>query len=296
MQRQRLKKEDPKCLSPFHHPSRSILPPRTRAIRRPWPGALPSVPSCGMKVGRFKVWPPSRNGSLGPEKNTSTESSRSRPSGRTTRSSSQTGSPGISPAVPSTCGSSSCWAATSSFRWKSAHERRSRVGWPPGARYGRHPGDRRSGGRATARDRCEGPHHRSYDARQTLRRRSVRCGGCRPCRRLLDLGRGGVSLPRRRRNLRPFRWGLLGAGGGGVRMGRGPGRTEVGSPALFRVPPPPPPPAGGDFFGGGAPPPPVGAPPPPAGEEGGGRRGGRPRRAGRREIQGTSTLGAAASQ
>ena len=52
------------------------------------------------------------------------------------------------PAARSTLSSSSGWNATRSRRWRSADERQSRTRWPPGARHGRHQGDRRSGGRA----------------------------------------------------------------------------------------------------------------------------------------------------
>ena len=51
--------------------------------------------------------------------------------------------------------------ATRSRRWRSAHERQSRIEWPPGARHGRHQGDRRSGRCAAARGWRESPHHRA---------------------------------------------------------------------------------------------------------------------------------------
>ena len=63
-------------MSIFQHPSQSILPPRTRVIRKLRPSALPEMPSCETKAKRSRVWPRSSNGRLRQEGNTSTQSSR----------------------------------------------------------------------------------------------------------------------------------------------------------------------------------------------------------------------------
>src|SRR5258708_32517037 len=85
---------------------------------KPFPSVSLKTPSCGTKAKRTQAWQRSSNGRRRPGRNTSTRSSRSRPPGKATRPSSPTGSPGISPAVPSTFSSSSGSTATRSCRWR----------------------------------------------------------------------------------------------------------------------------------------------------------------------------------